>query len=365
MGVYRFLWMLVSGALLPSRGAVFPALQSLGLEPAAVRHAWAAFRYGKWHINSMLQTWRTYVEAQGDWQARQYAGYYVKAVDITAYWRPTLAGLQSQHYDAQAGRALPAVVFGLVGRVGAVAEQRLALLTDLLRAELTDPSERALQTELVTQVAAGLAEDEIPVFDAGFKISALQAAALPRFVIRLAKNFTARRNVLPDSAGGRPPEYGAVVRPLARTYAGRRIERTPPDHEVTWQQHGLDFRAEFWYGLVLRDCKVSAAQQTFTVVAIYTPGFTEPWFLPFTYTWEASGQTPVVRPGQGLTDTVMLAWDTPGTQVITVTVANATGAAWNTHTVVIGPGYHVYLPLVTRDVSVSPPAEIQITPQQR
>jgi hypothetical protein len=227
----------------------------------------------------MLQTWRTYVEEQGDWQARQYAGYYVKAVDISAYWRPTLKGLQSQHYDAQAGRALPAVVFGLVGRVGAVDGQRMALLTDLLRAELTNPAESALQTELVKQVAASLAEDEMPVFDAGFKVKALQAAGLSRFVVRLAKNFTARRNSLPDSSGGRPPEYGDIVRPLARTYAGHRIERTPPDHEETWHHRGLEFRAEFWYDLVRRDCKVSSENQVLMAIAIYDPRFAEPWLL--------------------------------------------------------------------------------------
>lgn len=279
LGIYQFLWMLVSGALLASRGAVFPALQSLGLGPAEVRRAWAAFRYGAWSINSLLQTWRTYVEAQGYWQARQYAGYYVKAVDITAYWRATVKKVKSKHYDAQAGRALPAVVLGLVGRVGAVDGQRLALLTDLLRAELTDSAESALQTELVKQVAAGLAEDEMPVFDAGFKIKALQAAGLSRFVLRLAKNFTARRNVLPDSSGGRHPEYGNIVRPLARTYAGHLIERTPPDHEETWHHRGLEFRAEFWYDLVRRDCKVSSENQTFMVIAIYDPRFTKPWLL--------------------------------------------------------------------------------------
>jgi hypothetical protein len=219
------------------------------------------------------------VATQGYWQARQYAGYYVKAVDITAYWRPTVQGLRSQHYDAQAGRALPAVVLGLVGRVGAVDGQRLALLTDLLRAELTNSAESALQTALVKQVAASLAEDEMPVFDAGFKVKALQAAGLSRFVVRLAKNFTARRNSLPDSSGGRPPEYGAIVRPLARTYAGHRIERTPPDHEETWQQRGLEFRAEFWYDLVRRDCKVSSENQTFMVIAIYDPRFANPWLL--------------------------------------------------------------------------------------
>jgi hypothetical protein len=155
----------------------------------------------------------------------------------------------------------------------------MAVLTDLMRADLTDPSERAFQTELVKQVAMGLADDEIPVFDAGFKLKALYAAGLSRFVVRLAKNFTARRNVLPDSSGGRPPEYGVIVRPLPRSYSGHLIERTPPDHVETWQDQGLEFRAEFWYDLVLPDCKVSAENQIFTVIAIYDPRFKEPWLL--------------------------------------------------------------------------------------
>jgi hypothetical protein len=31
LALLQFLWMLVSGALLPQRGAIFPALQSIGL----------------------------------------------------------------------------------------------------------------------------------------------------------------------------------------------------------------------------------------------------------------------------------------------------------------------------------------------
>jgi hypothetical protein len=271
--------MLVSGALLASRGALFPALQSTGLGTAEVRRAWAAFRYGDWSITPMLQTWQAYVEEQGKWQAHQYAGYYVKAVDITAYWRSSVKRIKSKHYNAEADRALPAVVFGLAGRVGSVGEQRMALMTNLIRADLTDPSEQALRTELVEQVAVELTDDEIPVFDAGFKPKALFAADLPRFVVRLAKNFTARRNVLPDSSGGRPPEYGVIVRPLARSYNGNFIERTPPDHVEVWQDQGLEFRAEFWYDLVLPDFKVSAENQVFTVVAVYDPRFEDPWLL--------------------------------------------------------------------------------------
>ena len=272
--------MLVSGALLSSRGALFPALQSVGLNEAEIRRAWAAFRYGAWSITKLLQEWRERVERQGQWQAHQYAGYFVKSVDITAYWRPTLKGIRSQHYDAQAEKALPAVVFGLVGRVGHIGEQRMALLTDLIRAELNNPSEVALQTQLLERVALRLADDEMPVLDAGFKLKALYEAGLSRFVVRLAKNFTARCNHLPAPANlGRPPEYGEIVRPLPRTYDGKQIEATLPDHIETWQAQGLTFRAEFWYDLVLSDVKPDPENNTFTVVAIYDPRFEEPWLL--------------------------------------------------------------------------------------
>lgn len=53
--------------------------------------------------------------------------------------------------------------------------------------------------------------------DAGFKISRLYDGGLPRLVIRLAKNFTARHKDLPeDSHKGRPSEYGQRVGSLAR-----------------------------------------------------------------------------------------------------------------------------------------------------
>ena len=259
---------------------MFPALQAQGLSKEEVRRAWSAFRYGSWKTEELLKTWREQVEQQGQWQAEQSAGYFVKAVDLTAYWRPTLKDIQSKHYDAEAEKALPAVVFGMVGRVGHVGEQRMALLTNLVRASLTDPSESALLTRLLEEVARGLQADEIAVFDAGFKIRALQEAQISRFVVRLAKNFTARRNVLPATSGqGRPPEWGEIVRPLARSYDGQWIEATPPDHIETWQEQGLTFRAECWYDLVLTDLKPSSDHSTFMVIALYDPRYEDPWLL--------------------------------------------------------------------------------------
>ena len=271
--------MLISGALHNSRGAMFPALKSIGLTDQEVRRAWAAMRYGCWQTEKLLETWRMYVANQGEWQASQYAGYYTKAVDITAYWRPTLKGLQSKHYHEEADKALPAVVFGMVGRVGHVGQQRMALLTDLVRVDLKGPSKTAVQASLLQQVAQHLAEDEMPVLDAGFKLQTLFQAGLEHFILRLAKNFTARRNFLPAYEGGRPAEYGDLIRPLARTYDGKSIPATPPDRVATWQQCGLELRAEFWDNLVLRECQPSAENQTFTVVAIYDPRFENPWLL--------------------------------------------------------------------------------------
>jgi hypothetical protein len=279
LALYQFLWMLVSGALHDSRGAMFPALKSIGLTDEEVRRAWAAMRYGAWQTETLLETWQTFVADQGEWQASCYAGYYTKAVDITAYWRPCLKGLESKHYNSEAGKALPAVVFGMIGRVGRVGEQRMALLTNLIRADLQDGTKTVLQAKLLQQVAENLADDEMPVVDAGFKLKTLFQVDLERFILRLAKNFTARRNFLPEYGGGRPSEYGDIVRPLARSYDDNQIPATPPDRVETWQHHGLNFRAAFWDDLVLRECKPSPENRTFTVVAVYDPRFETPWLL--------------------------------------------------------------------------------------
>jgi hypothetical protein len=280
LALLHFLWMQLSGALLPSRGALFPALQATGLFPAAVRRAWAAFHSGAWQIAELLSAWEGYVLEQQQWQAHQYDGYYAKAVDLTAYWRPTLRTCPTKHYYPPADKALPAVVLGVIARVGSVHGQRVAIPTSLVRADPNNPSEAALQTAVVRQAAETLAESEMPVFDAGFKIRELQAARLPRYVVRLAQNFTARRNVLPAYPGhGRRPEYGELVRPLARTRKGKFIPATPPDRVETWTEQGMAFRAEFWDNLVLPDVKVHADNSTFIVVAVYDPRYQGPWLL--------------------------------------------------------------------------------------
>ena len=54
LGLCHLLWMLLSGRLLQSRGAVIPGLADFGLSAAAVRRAWAALAYGRWHSAGLL-----------------------------------------------------------------------------------------------------------------------------------------------------------------------------------------------------------------------------------------------------------------------------------------------------------------------
>ena len=50
LGLLHMLWLLVSGGLLPNRGALFGGLKSSGLSDGETRRAWAAFGYGQWCI---------------------------------------------------------------------------------------------------------------------------------------------------------------------------------------------------------------------------------------------------------------------------------------------------------------------------
>lgn len=280
LALLQFLWMLLSGQLLHSRGALFPALQAIGLPADAVRRVWTAFRFGAWQIAVLLTLWQQYVAQQPYWQALRYEGYTPIAVDVTPFWRPALQGCHSKHYHPQAGKALQAVEVGLIGRVGRVQRQRVTLLTDLIRGDLTSASARTVPARLLERVATTLVGDEIAVLDAGFKVKAVQAAGVSRFIVRGAKNFTARRNTLPPYKGrGRRPEYGTLVRPLARKRKKRTIAATPPDRVETWQADGRTYRAEYWYNLVTTDRKVDQDNPVFDVAVIYDPRFKEPWVL--------------------------------------------------------------------------------------
>ena len=271
--------MLVSGALLPNRGAIFPALKSIGLDDAATRRAWAAFRKGVWQMPVILTLWREQVKALPGWQEHRYEGYLPVTIDVTAFWRPALKNCPGKHYHPAANRALPAVIFGIVGEVGEINGQRLALPRAFERVHPKDPSEKRLWREMLKNAKKGLRPDEIAVIDAGMKISDLQEAEIDRFVLRLATNFTARRNYLPEHALGRKPTYGVLVRPLPRKHKGKTLAATLPDEKYAWVEHGREIRVEIWRKLILNHVVPNENTPTFDVYAIYDPAFAQPWLL--------------------------------------------------------------------------------------
>lgn len=282
LGLFHLLWMLLSGRLLQSRGAVIPGLVDCGLSAAAVRRAWAALAYGRWSIAVLLSAWHQMVQDDGHWQAPLHGGYRPVACDLVGFWRPRLQGGPTKHYCAQAGKALPAIPLGITARIGAVGTQRLALPCLLVRTEADDAGEPALQRRLLHQTQALLALDEALVTDRGFPLAQLQAAGITRYVSRGPTNFTARRATLPAYCGkGRRPTKGLLVRPLPRTYKRRTLAATPPDRRETWQSGTPEAPslvcAQFWDNLGLPDAPLGAP--TFTSGVIHAPRFAEPLLL--------------------------------------------------------------------------------------
>ena len=281
LGLVHVLWMLVSGRLLGSRGAVIPGLSAAGLSEAAVRRAWAALGQGDWRSADLLRRWRQQVEQAGQWRPHEYEGHRPVAVDVTGFWRPRLHGCATSHYDGRAGKALPAIPVGIVARVGSVGTQRLGLPLALVRADAADPSSVAHERALVGAAVQAAAATDVLVFDAGFEIRQLQDAGATRYVVRAAKNVTARRAALPDYPGrGRPRTRGELIRPLARTYRDHTLAATPPDQVVTWQEGDAVIRAEQWDDLVLPDAPIDAP--TFRLVVVHDPRWTEPLVLATT-----------------------------------------------------------------------------------
>jgi hypothetical protein len=271
--------MLISGGLLPNRGAIIPALKSIGLSDEETRRSWAGFGSGVWNINELCSKFGIYVRKLPEWKERRYEGYLPVTVDITAYWRLALKDCPGVHFHPAAQRALPAINIGLIGEVGELNGQRLALLRRIERAHGTKVTEPFLWRALLPRVAKGLKSDEIAVIDAGVKIEAVQSAGITQYVLKQAKNVTARRNYLPKHVLGRKSEYGEIVRPLGRTRKGKTLPASMPDETCTLTIDGREIRVEIWRKLVRTDQKPSPDNKTFDIYVFHDPKYKTPWVL--------------------------------------------------------------------------------------
>lgn len=274
---------MLQGSLLSSRGAIFPALLDSGFGKETARRCWAAMRYGAWQPAELIGAWQEYVKGQGQWQEHDHAGYRAVSVDLTGFFRPRLKGWWSKHFHALVGRALPAVMFGVVVWVGQIGSQRVPLLKLLIRAEEEEPTDAKLMDKVLTQLGQTLQPDEIAVFDAGFKLAALQAAQIKRAVVRLAANATARRNKVAEYKGrGRRPIYGELVRPLARRHKGKKIPATAPDWTTTFTYQGRTIQVKGWRNLILPGMVPDPNNETFEVYVFDDPLYEQPLVLATT-----------------------------------------------------------------------------------
>lgn len=275
------LWALLSGAFLSSRGAVFPALQTLGLSAVQIRRSSQAVRNGAWSSAELVARWRDWVAAHDGWQPHSYEGYQPLAVDITAFWRPRLQGWLGKFFYRVANRAVKGIGFALVVQIGHHGEQRLPLLKQLICADQGTISESQFKATVLKTVGQSLGAHEVVVHDRGASIADMQTAKVDRYVVRLDRNCTARRNQLSTNSGGRgrPAEYGTLVRPLARSYKNHHLPATPPDVTAQFTYAGRLIRAQSWQDVVRSDQKVAADHATFTIWVYHDPLYKEPLVL--------------------------------------------------------------------------------------
>jgi len=277
LGLFYLLFAILSGRLLASRGALFPALQDLGLPKDAVRRSVAALAYGRFQIADLLRNWQARVLAEGQFQAHCYEGFRPVACDLIGFFRPRLRGCLHKHYHSGADKALPAIVLAVVGAVGSVGKQRLALPRHLLHQEQNE-TETDLAKRAIRQMADSLAEDETALVDAGFSVALIQEGGVGRFVARGRTNATFRRNVLPEYKGhGRHCEYGDLVRVLPGERADKPIVATPPDATARFKDGRYKVRVHLWYNLVLPDQKPGAP--TIRCIVFFHPRYKHPLVL--------------------------------------------------------------------------------------
>ena len=290
LALLYLLWALLSGAFLSSRGAVFPALLALGLSAAQIRRSSQAVRTGAWASDELVLRWRAWVAAHSSWRPDTYEGYQPLAVDITAFWRPRLQGWLGKFFYRVAERAVKGIGFALVVQVGHNGAQRLPLLKQIIRAEPDTLTESQFKALALKQVGQRLAAHEVVVHDAGATLADMQTAQVARYVVRLDRNCTARRNRLPSRSGrqGRPAEYGARVRPLARTYKAHQLAATPPDVTTQFTHAGRSIQVEGWRNVVRSNQKVAAANALLTIWVYHDPLYQDPLVLGTNLTAQAA-----------------------------------------------------------------------------
>ena len=283
LGLLYMLWALISGQFLPSRGAVFPALSRIGLNEKAVRRGWRALAKGGWKIGELLVNWEKCVMGRGYYTVRSHGGYVAVPADLTAFYRPRLKNCPSKHYDHKAGKALPAIVLGVMGRVGQVGDRRFLLPLSIDRMPSEESNENDLMKNQVKTHVKIREQNDALLTDGGYPLKYSLEEKIP-FVSKVAVNFKARRLHPPEYSGRGPRtgRRGEVVRPLPRKYKDRTIDGTPPDRQCCRKDHeGNIIEFDVWDNLVESDMDRNPDAQPFSVVVVRHPKYKDPLCLAY------------------------------------------------------------------------------------
>jgi hypothetical protein len=269
LGLAHLLFALLSGHLLQSRGALFPALAKTGLKDSQVRAAEAALREGKWNVTYLLKRLEWLVQKEGKAPPHEVNGWHPLPIDWVGFYRPHLKNCQTKHFHSQAQRALPAMELGMVATLRKVGNRLIASLVATTRNGDTP--------ELLQAAKQHQGRRDVLLADSQVKISHLSEAGIQNFVVRGATNLTFRRSVprqAKPGARGRKPTLGEVVRPLPRTFKGKIIPGSHAERVETFREGKYEVTGLWFDSLVLAGCPL-----IFSCLVIYHPKYAKPWVL--------------------------------------------------------------------------------------
>ena len=303
LGLCDLMSAMLSGYFIETGGAVMPAVEAYLRQEVAdeeeraarSRRAAKALTYGSYNLKELIDKLREIVAEEGIWGPIVVQGYRVVPVDGTAYRRAAVKKLESHAYFSDTNRAVPAVPIGMIATVGDVNGQRVALLKNVVVTDVKTNDSVTDKKALYRLVEAGLAEDEISVFDAGFKLVEAIQAGIKRCVIRLALNCTFGKTPgeIPEqtSTKGRiPTQYKAeIVRPLERTHGENTIPADPADEicPIT-DETGQELEVHIWHKVYFLERhlkkgaeskKADLRQIPIKVMAFYHPAYDNPLLI--------------------------------------------------------------------------------------
>lgn len=304
LGLCDVISAMLSGYFVESGGSMMPAVdQYLKVfsdneeeRAARSRRAVKAITYGQYNLEELLGELKQRVEGDGHWQPTVIQGYKLKPVDMTAYKRSSVKSLKSKAYDSDAGKAVAAVPFGIMGTTGKVGEQRVALLEMLVCGDTSQNVPAAEMEKVYKQVAKRVTATDLALFDAGFSLVDAVRHGLNNCVVRLAKNcaFGETPGQIPPrtSHQGRPPSrpQAEAIRPLARKHGSNLLPKTEPmeTHTVV-DEADVEITIEVWSPVYFLErqldrieneaCKDRLRQLPLKVVAIHHPNFDDPLLL--------------------------------------------------------------------------------------